>query len=110
MRNERGMALGFVLIIALLGAIAAYAILMLAISQARHSAFSQERPSARYAAEAGLVWARQRLWEDPTSCFPANPDLSVDADGDGTAETNVDIVASSCGATDRRTLTAQVVY
>ncbi|MBI2495743.1 MAG: hypothetical protein HYW10_04165 [Candidatus Omnitrophica bacterium] len=61
---------------------------------------------ARYAAEAGLVWAQQQLWVTPTSSFAGNPDITIGGIG-------VDITVNPpCGATPcpPQTLQARVSY
>jgi len=70
MRNKRGAALGIAIIAALITGIAAYTILIVAMSQARQSGFTGARAKARYAAEAALVWAHQQLSLNPNTTFP----------------------------------------
>jgi Tfp pilus assembly protein PilX len=89
MTQERGAALTITIMIALITAIALYAILMMASSQARQAAFTASRLRARYAAEIGLVWAQQRLRDNPAYC--GDPDPPVVG---GVA---IDVVMTDCG-------------
>ena len=68
MRQERGTVLAVAILTAIVCSIAAYLVLFLAISQARHARFYHQRVRARYATEAAIVWAQQRLWVDPPLC------------------------------------------
>ena len=97
--KERGMVLGIVVVMALVFSAAAFAALNVALSRSRRpGVFSNERYlRARYAAEAGVVWATQQLWGNPTECFSASPDHLVDDDGNSaTPAIPVDIVATPC--------------
>ena len=68
-KAERGIVLGLVIVTAIIFSIAAYAMLMVAMNQRqRAKEFDVDRLRARYAAEAGLVWAQERLWADPNFC------------------------------------------
>lgn len=99
MKRERGMVLGIVVVMAVVASAAAFAALNVALSRARRpGVFATERYlRARYAAEAGVVWAAQQLWGNPTECFAAPVDHSVDDDADpGTPAIPVDIVATPC--------------
>lgn len=60
--DNKGAALGVALMLAVIGGIIAYGALYVAISQAQHARFYQERSKARYVAEAAQVIARERLW------------------------------------------------
>ena len=55
--NERGIALGLVIITAMVFSIAAFAALTMSMARINQSAYNVRRLQARYAAEAGLVWA-----------------------------------------------------
>ena len=91
MHNRRGVALGIAILVALITGIAAYTVLIVAMSQARQSSFQGVRARARYAAEAALVWANQQLSKDSTQTFAANPDITI-------AGIPVDVtVATGCG-------------
>ena len=71
---EHGIVLGIVIMTAVIFSIAAYAMLMTAMNQRqRAKEFDVDRLRARYAAEAGLVWAQERLWADPTFCVGSPP-------------------------------------
>lgn len=107
LRNERGAVLTFTLVMAFLFAVAAYADIMMAVSQAEQSRFWKERPKARYASESGIVWAMQRLWEDPTWSSPAgNVDFTMP---DGTP---VDVIVAPCSNNpcEDREISAEVAY
>ncbi len=60
--NQKGSAIWVTLGVAIVCAIAAYGALFTAQSVARRTQFYQERTKARYAAEAGYVWATDQLW------------------------------------------------
>ena len=62
-----------VIVTALIASVAAFGILMLAMSGSRTSETQIDRLRAQYAAEAGLVWAKERLWADPTYCGTPPP-------------------------------------
>ena len=63
--NQRGSAIWVTLGVAIVCAVAAYGALFTAQSVARRTQFHQERTRARYAAEAGYVWAMDQLWSFP---------------------------------------------
>ena len=112
MRNtERGVALVLVAVTAIIFSVAAFAMLTVALSAARRTWLgSEQRLRAKFAAEAGLVWAMQRLFVDPANCFPANPDMSIDTDGPGPLPaTGIDIIATPCPSS-AMTLKAKVTY
>ena len=106
MRCQQGTVLPLTVAIALLASISAYTILMMARAQALQARFYRERTLARYAAEAGIVWAMQRLWNDPAWSSGAGTDFTTP---EGVA---VDIVMPSCALTpcERRQLQAIVTY
>jgi hypothetical protein len=81
--GQRGAALGMVVLVAVCFSIAAFTALILALSRTRTKDFYKRRVVAHYAAEAGLVWAMQRLWADPSECFRGPNDLFIDPDGSG---------------------------
>lgn len=112
--NAHGVAMGLVLVSALVFAIAAFGAMTMAMSRLQQEQFlGEDRMRASYAAEAGLVWAMQRLWESPTECFGASPDFSIDTDGSGPLPPmGVDITATPCpgpGVINSK-LSAKVVY
>lgn len=104
MRTQRGAALAIVLLLALIGSIAAYGALMLAMSGARHAEFSAERTQARYVAEAGLVIALHKLWNDPFYC--GGPETVTVAG----APMSVEVTASDCAPDAPKVLSATVSY
>ena len=106
--HQRGMILGLVIVTAFIAAVAAYTILVVAASQARQGRFWRERFRSRYAAEAGVVWAMERLWADPTYCGTPDPP-PFDTNGDGVPDATVDVSVTGCGGASR-TLSAVVVF
>ena len=107
MRNRQGAALVLVVVIALLCAIAAYVVLMAAVSGARMARVYRERTEARHLAEAALVIAMEKLWVNPNYCGVSE---SVDTNSDGTGDTAVPITVTNCGAGNAHTLKATVTY
>ena len=104
--QERGVVLAAVVITALICAVAAYTVLLMATSRARQAKFYRERDAARYAAEAGMIWAReQKLWTDPR--WSSGPGTDVTING-----FDVDIVLPACASSpcETRTLQAKVIY
>jgi hypothetical protein len=67
MSHQRGIgALGILIGTAIVFAVAAFAILVMALSAAQQSKeVHEDRLRALYAAEGGLVWAMQQLWANP---------------------------------------------
>jgi len=59
--GARGAVLTAALISAFLASIASYLVLQIAVIQARQARFHEGHVEARHAAEAGLVWAYDRL-------------------------------------------------
>ena len=101
------MALATVIITAIVCAIAALSALMLANNHAQVAHFDQRRIQARQAAEGGLVWAMQRLWENPSFCggvgcvcSPTPPTING---------MTVTLSAQNCG-TESMTVNASVTY
>ena len=105
--NERGAVLGIVLLSSLVFSIASLAMLSMATSHTQASRHEADKLRARYAAEAGLVRAMEKLWNDPTYCGEA---WSIDTNGDGTAETTINITVTNCGAGSNQTISARVSY
>jgi len=102
------MALALVIVIALLCSLAAYVLLMAAVTEVRRAKYFRERTRARYLAEAALVIAMEKLWGNPTYCGGTE---FVDTDGNGLGETPVVVTASgSCAAGGSRRLQAKVLY
>ena len=117
--NERGVALGMVIVMALIFAVAAFGVMTLSVSRNQTSSRQAYRLRAQYAAEAGLVQATQRLWRDPTypaascidgtcpACSPAGSSLTDTAT---VAGTSVAITVTNCGAGNVHALVAKVLY
>ena len=111
--GQRGVLLTLAVIIAVIGAIASMTVLQLAYYQTRHARFHRLHLVSQYAAEAGVVWAQERLLQNPASCAAmnaANPDVPIDHDSNGaTPPINVDVTVAPCPGADMR-VTARVVY
>ena len=102
MRNERGaLVLGAAILLAVVCSVIAYVLLMMASADVMRSHRVAEGIRADYLAEAGMVWADQRLWRDPTFC-PTN--LPVNLEG-----RTVLVSVTNCG-TARQQVITQVVY
>ena len=86
----------------MIAAFASLAVLQLAISQTQHAKFHENRTRSRYAAEAGIVWAQQRLLNDPTYCGVPDPPAI-----DGIAVT---VTVTNCGAGNTHAVSARVDY
>ncbi len=117
MRNQGAIALGVVMITAIVFSVAAFAALTAANSRAAIARnLSGPRLKAAYAAEAGLVWAMQKLYADPTAFNSAGGsiDLPFDVNGDGAISggEGVDIILAACAAEPcpDRALQAKVTY
>lgn len=110
MHNNRGAALGIVIFIALVCAIASYFALFAATSEARHGRFFRERITARAAAEAGLVIAMQRLWADPAYCGAGGTGTETFNIPVGAAIMPVTVTISDCNPANRKSLSARVDY
>lgn len=109
--DERGVALGIVILSAIVFSVAAFAVLTMSLSRAQTAELTEDRLRARYAAEAALVWAMQRLWVDQTWSSGLGIDLPFDIDGDGSiaAGEGVDVSIPACGPPcPNRTLEAKV--
>lgn len=121
MHNQRGAILGILIPAALVSAIAAYAVLQASVSEARHAAFVRGHVEARYLSEAAIVIARQKLWDEATTPYPAGctggnigTDMvaveSVDTNGDGTGDVNINVTVTNCGPGNRHAVSAQAIY
>lgn len=117
--NKRGTALGVVLMASIVFTVSAFAVLTIGMSSnQRTELLYGDRIKARYAAEAGVVWTMQKLWQDPTwfsnagyTGSPGDPP-ELDTDGDGKADTKVDVILPKCTKTpcEARKLQARVIY
>jgi Tfp pilus assembly protein PilX len=104
--QERAAVLGLALLASVLASIMAFTVLQVAMSQARIGQFYYDRTRSRYAAEAGIVWAQQRLRADPafTDLLDGTADIVLDGIG-------VDVGVPGCApAPCRQTIQAKVVY
>lgn len=126
MGNERGLILGVMVISAFVFSVAALAALTVAFGQSQQAKeFHEDRLSARYAAEAGVVWAMQRLWANPdypdATCTPpcapclapgidATDTLPFDTNGDAVPDTDIEITVTNCGAKNTHEIKARAVY
>jgi Tfp pilus assembly protein PilX len=120
--RERGAVLVIVMISALVAAIVAYAELFVSASQAKHARFYRERTDARYLAEAAIVIAREKLFNEaatpfPPGCPPGGTQTvteHVDVNGNGVSTDLVDraveVTVTNCGAGRLHLVTAKVMY
>ena len=108
--NQRGAALGIVIFIALVCGIASYFMLFAATTEARHSKFFRERVTARQAAEAGLVIAMQRLWDNPGYCGVGGTGTETFNIPVGAGAVPVTVNISDCNPGNPKSLSAQVNY
>lgn len=118
--DERGVALAMVIVMALLFAVAAFGVMTLSVSRGQTSARQAHRLKAQYAADAGLVFAMQRLWRDPN--YPASlcvntpcpacttPGTTALTDTVNVAGTQVAVTVTACGAGRTHKLQAKVLY
>jgi Tfp pilus assembly protein PilX len=96
-RDKRGVVLGLIIITSVIFGIAAFGILMLAMSRMRQSNYlGEDRLRAQYAAEAGIVKAMQELWRDSTDCAFGPASDGVYTITDGTNTTTVTVTAVGC--------------
>lgn len=105
MRKERGAVLALAVGVAFIASVSAFVILQLAIASSRRAQFYREQSHARYAAEAGIIWAQQRLWADPNYCGNPDPPSAT-----FTPAVNVDVTVSNCGAGNLHVVNATVTY
>ena len=63
-RNVRGNVLLVAILTATVSAIVSYSVLYIATTQGRQGRFQRERTRVRNAAEAGVVYAQQQLWQN----------------------------------------------
>ncbi len=102
MNNRRGMALGVVILSAVVFSIAAFVMLTMAMSQARLRNLSERRFRAKYVAEAGLVWAMEQLWANPAYCGVPDPPALQGL--------NADVTVTNCGTGVDQAVNSKVVY
>ena len=101
-KGEQGSVLVIAILTALVCAISAYAVLMIAMSSARTTQFFPGRTAAWYAAEAGIVWAQDRLMDNPAYCgVPGPPPLGTII---------IAVTVSNCGAGNSHIISSKVVY
>ncbi len=118
LRNSRGAVLGITIMTALICGIAAYAVLQVSVSEARHTKFMKGRVGARYLSEAAIVIAKEKLWNEATTPYPPGcaaggtmtTTESVDTDGNGVGDTNVNVTVTNCGSGNRHAVTASSTY
>jgi Tfp pilus assembly protein PilX len=113
--DNRGMAMTLVLTMAVVAALAAYGNLMLAVQQARSSEHLQAHALARYAAEAGYIIARERLWVNSNYCTGADASApgvieNFDGNADGTTDLTIELKVYPCVAGATRTIESQVIF
>ena len=105
LRSRRGIALAAALMFALIASISAYVLLFMAHATARQSYIFRKRAESRFASEAGVVWALQRLWPDTAYCGVPDP-----APGTFIPATTVDVTMTTCGAGNAHRITSKVTY
>ena len=110
--SDRGMILAVTMMMALVASIVAYGILQLSVSQGRQGRFFRSQTSARYLAEAGMVVARERLRENP-STFCTNPTpVPIDTNGNGIDPSDpivdVTVIPVGCPHLGNATINVQV--
>ena len=100
-----------VLVSALVFSIAAFGVLTMAVSRVQQINYlSENRIRARFAAEAGLVWATQRLWVNtswPPGCIPGTDQAAPPWNGAGSLPT-VNVMVRNCGPNRVHTLESKV--
>ncbi len=102
--EERGIVLGIVIITAVIFSIAALGMLTVAMNQRqRVKVFDVNRLRARYAAEAGVVWAQEQLWENKNYCGAPQPPSPING-------LTVTVAVTNCGANNTHRITARVNY
>lgn len=104
---RRGATLAMVVVIAFLCAVAAYVVLFVALSEARRGRLFRERAMARYAGEAALVIAMQKLWADPGYC--GGTEL-IDTNGDSVGDAPVVVTVTACGVGNVHQLLTNVTF
>lgn len=103
--GQRGAALAAVVAASVVFSVSAAAVLTMGLHRTRTARFNEHRLRAKYAAEAGLVWALQRFWDDPSKCNSMNvinPDLTVGG-------LDVDVTIDDCAA-DPLVIHSEVIY
>ena len=128
MKHAQGSALLVVILTAVVFSIAAFTVLMIALSAHRRPGLKTEAEfRARYAAEAGLVYAMQNLWNEAVTPYPpgcpvgaplGSETISLDTDNNIATgpplppppgrETDVIITVTNCGPNQPHTLSAKV--
>lgn len=116
MTQQRGAALVAVIATALIASVAVFGALMLAMSHSKSAKLHQDRLVAQYAAEAGVVWAQQQLWDeqafwsDPAHPCPVEGGALVLMDQPLQGVRPVTITITNCGVGNPHNITAQVSY
>ena len=114
--GQRGSLLTMVIVGAIIFSLTAYAMLNMSLSRTQSVKYNVDRYRARYAAEAGVVYAMQKLWANPTwssgQGWTTAEDLELDTNADGVTDTQVDIILPACTKVpcEMRRLQAKVVY
>lgn len=118
--NQRGMALGVVILSALVFSAAAFGMMTMSMGRVQSSNQDAKRLRAQYAAEAGMVLAMERVRVNieggpvyPPGCpvgGTGTEEVWLDTDDDGTSETKVTITVTNCGTGASQQLSAKVSY
>lgn len=96
------MVLMFLMVMAFVFGITAFAVLVTGMNRLQTARRTRDRALARYAAEAGLVFAMEQLWDTPAYCgVPDPPSMNGYA---------IDVTVTSCGAGNAHTVSAAVTY
>ena len=71
--DRNGSTLVMAILVAVIFAVAAYAVLYMSLGMRQRADFSERNLRARYAAESGYIIAMQRRWTNPNDCPPSTP-------------------------------------
>ena len=120
LHNQRGMALGVVILSALVFSAAAFGMMTMSMGRVQSSNQDAKRLRAQYAAEAGLVLAMERVRVNiaggpvyPPGCpvgGTGTEEVWFDTDDNGSSETKVTITVTNCGTGANQQLSAKVSY
>ena len=110
LKNRKGALLGAAIILALVGSIIAFGLLVVVTSSAQQGTMFVRREAARYAVEACTVWAHQQIWANEQIEFTAGTtDCPFGLNG---VAYDVDVISPRCANTpcEVRQLQANVTY
>ncbi|MBI3324228.1 MAG: hypothetical protein HYZ92_03015 [Candidatus Omnitrophica bacterium] len=98
-----GFALAAVIMMAVIFSVFAYGVLSMVLGARQRAQFHETRLRAKYATEAALVWAQQRLWRNNGECFPGPSNFTIDG-------IVVDVIVTPTCTASNRQLSARVSY